>query len=179
MVCRLINICELIKANFLKIIAEFLCTCCLPPLEFLIEIGGNYMKIGIPKEIHHGEQRVATTPEVATQLIKIGYEVTVESQAGAAANFSDNSYKEAGCQIASSDDIWSKSQIILKVRAPERSETSKLYAGQTLISFIWPAQNPDLLKVPGAEPPLQKFAHPPSGSRIKDLGPWFGMSGHP
>lgn len=146
MVCRLINICELIKANFRKIIAEFLCTCCLPPLEFLIEIGENYMKIGIPKEIHHGEQRVATTPDVATQLIKIGYEVVIESQAGAAANFSDDSYKEAGCKIASSNDIWSKSQIILKVRAPESSETSKLHAGQTLISFIWPAQNPDLLK---------------------------------
>ena len=64
------------------------------------------MRIGVPKEIHAGEQRVATTPEVATQLIKLGYEVAVETQAGAAANYSDDSYKDVGCELVSSaDDI--------------------------------------------------------------------------
>lgn len=104
------------------------------------------MRIGVPREIHGGEQRVATTPDVATQLIKLGYDVAVELQVGAAANYSDNSYKAAGCEITTADNIWSKSQIILKVRAPENGETEKLSAGQTLISFLWPAQNPELVK---------------------------------
>jgi NAD(P) transhydrogenase subunit alpha len=104
------------------------------------------MRIGVPREIHGGEQRVATTPDVATQLIKLGYDVAVELQVGAAANYSDNSYKAAGCEITTADNIWSKSQIILKVRAPENGEAEKLSAGQTLISFLWPAQNPELVK---------------------------------
>ena len=104
------------------------------------------MKIGVPKEIHAGERRVATTPDVAAQLIKLGFEVAVESAAGATANYSDNSYKEAGCDIAAADDIWSQSDVILKVRAPEGDEVGKLSANQTLISFLWPGQNPELLK---------------------------------
>ncbi|MCH9694947.1 MAG: Re/Si-specific NAD(P)(+) transhydrogenase subunit alpha [Gammaproteobacteria bacterium] len=104
------------------------------------------MRIGVPKEIHAGEQRVATTPDVAAQLIKLGYEVAVESQAGAAANYSDDAYKEAGCELTTSaDKIWSDSDIVLKVRGPEEGETQKLRAEQTLISFLWPAQNPELL----------------------------------
>ncbi len=105
------------------------------------------MRIGVPREIHAGEQRVATTPDVAAQLIKLGFDVAVEANAGAAANYSDGSYAEAGCEvIAAADDIWSNSDVVLKVRAPEGGETDKLRSGQTLISFLWPAQNPDLLK---------------------------------
>jgi NAD(P) transhydrogenase subunit alpha len=105
------------------------------------------MKIGVPREIHAGERRVATTPDVAAQLIKLGFDVAVETKAGAAANYSDDSYREAGCAIqAAADDIWSQSDLILKVRAPEAYETGKLRAEQTLISFLWPGQNPELLK---------------------------------
>jgi NAD(P) transhydrogenase subunit alpha len=105
------------------------------------------MKIGVPKEIHTGEQRVATTPDVAKELFKLGFDVAVESGAGAAANFSDDAYVAAGCKIvASADDLWQQSDLILKVRAPEGNEASKLRSSQTLISFLWPAQNPDLLK---------------------------------
>ncbi len=105
------------------------------------------MRIGVPKEIHAGEQRVATTPDVAAQLIKLGFDVAVEAGAGAAANYSDDSYKEAGCDlIASAGDIWSKSDVILKVRAPEGDEVGKLAAEQTLISFLSPGQNPELLQ---------------------------------
>jgi len=57
------------------------------------------MKIGVPREIHAGEQRVATTPEVASQLIKMGFSVAVENDAGAAASFSNDAYKEAGCEL--------------------------------------------------------------------------------
>ncbi|NQV85719.1 MAG: Re/Si-specific NAD(P)(+) transhydrogenase subunit alpha [Woeseiaceae bacterium] len=105
------------------------------------------MKIGVPKEIHTGEQRVATTPDVAKELFKLGFDVAVESGAGAAANYSDDAYEGAGCKIvAAAGDIWKQSDLILKVRAPEGDEAGKLRADQTLISFIWPAQNPDLLK---------------------------------
>jgi NAD(P) transhydrogenase subunit alpha len=83
---------------------------------------------------------------VASQLIKIGFDVAVESNAGAAANYSDASYEAAGCSVATVDEIWNDSDIILKVRGPDDEETARLKAGQTLISFLWPAQNPELLK---------------------------------
>jgi NAD(P) transhydrogenase subunit alpha len=105
------------------------------------------MKIGVPKEIFAGERRVATTPEVAGQLQKLGFSVLVESGAGAESSFSDDAYRAAGCEIVTStDDLWSQADIIFKVRGPEKEEAARLKAGKTLISFLWPAQNPDLLK---------------------------------
>ncbi|MBT8047194.1 MAG: Re/Si-specific NAD(P)(+) transhydrogenase subunit alpha [Xanthomonadales bacterium] len=105
------------------------------------------MRIGVPREIYAGEKRVATTPDVAAQLIKMGFDVSVESNAGAAANFSDSAYEDAGCSVAATaDDIWTHSDIILKVRGPEEAEANRLKAGQTLISFLWPAQNSELLQ---------------------------------
>jgi NAD(P) transhydrogenase subunit alpha len=83
---------------------------------------------------------------VASQLIKLGFDVAVESNAGAAANYSDAAYEAAGCSVASVDEIWSDSDIILKVRGPDDEETARLKSGQTLISFLWPAQNPERLK---------------------------------
>ena len=105
------------------------------------------MKIGIPKEVHAGEKRVATTPEVAKQLIKLGFEVAIEAGAGSLANFSDASFVEAGVTVVkNTKDLWSGSDIILKVRGPEPSEVKLLKQGQIYISFLWPAQNPELLK---------------------------------
>ena len=111
------------------------------------------MKIGVPREVHAGERRVATTPEAATQLQKLGFSVAVESGAGQAAKFSDDAYREAGVEIISdARELWSSCDIILKVRAPERhpdlglDEVELLRTGQTLISFIWPAQNEDLMQ---------------------------------
>jgi NAD(P) transhydrogenase subunit alpha len=105
------------------------------------------MRIGVPKEIHDGERRVATTPDVAIQLIKLGYDVAIERGAGESASYSDAAYEAAGCEIVSSArDIWKSSDIILKVRGPEGKEPGKLKANQTLISFLWPAQNPKLLQ---------------------------------
>ena len=105
------------------------------------------MKIGVPRETHPGERRVATTPDVAKDLIKLGFEVAVESGAGARANYSDDAYRSVGCEVVdSADALWSGSDIVLKVRGPEDSETSRLQSDKTLISFVWPGQNPELLE---------------------------------
>jgi len=105
------------------------------------------MKIGVPRETHPGERRVATTPDVVVQLQKLGFDVIVEKGAGAAASFSDEAYAEAGCEIAASaDDIWSGADIILQVRPPEGDRAGGLKESQTLISFLYPGQNPELLE---------------------------------
>jgi NAD(P) transhydrogenase subunit alpha len=105
------------------------------------------MQIGIPTEIYADEKRVATTPEVAGWLQKLGYTVAIEAGAGEKARFSDQSYSDAGVEVISdAKQLWASSDIILKVRAPEPSEIEHLSAGKTLISFIWPAQNESLLK---------------------------------
>ena len=111
------------------------------------------MKIGIPKEIYPGEKRVATTPEVAKQLIKLGFDVAIESGAGVNANLSDEMYSSVGVSVLkSAKEIWSSSDIILKVRGPESGagfksgEIDQLKENQVLISFLWPGQNSDLLK---------------------------------
>lgn len=111
------------------------------------------MKIGIPKEVHDGEKRVATTPEAAEKIIKLGFDVVVESGAGDAANISDQAYRQVGVSILdSAQAVWEQSDIILKVRAPEFhpqlnvSEVDLSHPGQYLISFIWPAQNEALMQ---------------------------------
>jgi NAD(P) transhydrogenase subunit alpha len=110
------------------------------------------MRIGVPKEVHAGEKRVATVPEVAEKLIKLGFAVRVENGAGEGANFSDEAYQAVGCQIADRAGVWSQADIILKVRAPEAhpehggDEVDNLREGATLVSFIWPAQNPELME---------------------------------
>ena len=105
------------------------------------------MKIGVPGETYAGEKRVATTPEAVRWLQKSGYEVLVESGAGVAANFSDDAYREAGAEvIGGGEALYAKSDILLKVRAPDDRQIDLLHAGQTLISFIWPAQNEDLMR---------------------------------
>ncbi len=111
------------------------------------------MKIGVPKEVHAGEQRVALTPETAGRIQKLGFDISVESGAGTSAQFSDAAYREAGVEVV--DDtrkLWADADVILKVLEPEThpdlgvDETELLRDGGTLISFIWPAQNPDLLE---------------------------------
>lgn len=105
------------------------------------------MKIGIPKEIHDGEKRVALTPDSATHLIKLGFTLSIESGAGLGADISDDAYKTAGVEIVkTAKTLWKNADIILKVRAPEGNEVELLTSGKTLISFIWAGQNPQLLE---------------------------------
>lgn len=111
------------------------------------------MLVGIPKEVRANERRVATTPEVVNQLNKLGFEVAVESGAGISANYTDDAYREAGANVlADTREIWSLADIILKVRAPQAhprlgvNELELLKEGQTFVSFMAPAQNPELLQ---------------------------------
>jgi len=103
--------------------------------------------IGVPTETAAGEKRVATVPEVVDKLIKLGFRVAVQSGAGEAANFSDEAYRAAGADIVpDAAQLWTRSDIVFKVRAPSAEEVGLARAGQAIVSFIWPAQNPDLMR---------------------------------
>jgi H+-translocating NAD(P) transhydrogenase subunit alpha len=102
--------------------------------------------IGIPKEIFPGEKRVAISPEVVQKLVGLGFSVLVETKAGDGADTYDDALTAAGAKIAASAaDVWSGADIIFKVRAPTEAEVAQMKEGQSLISFIWPAQNPALM----------------------------------
>ena len=109
------------------------------------------MKIGVVKEAWPGECRVAASPKNVQRLIKQGFEVQVESGAGIAASFTDQAYQDAGASICDTRAAWGQSDVVIKVREPmERTdldlhEADLLSEGGTLISFIWPGQNKDLV----------------------------------
>jgi len=103
--------------------------------------------IGVPKEAFPGERRVATVPEVVPKLLKLGFGVIVQAGAGEGAGLSDEAYAAAGATVVpDAASVWSRADIVFKVRAPMPDEVASVREGQTLVSFIWPAQNPDLLK---------------------------------
>jgi NAD(P) transhydrogenase subunit alpha len=109
------------------------------------------MKIGIPKEIHPGERRVAITPETVGRLLKLGFEVAIEAGAGAGASFDDAAYVAAGVSIVpDAATLWSVSDVVLKVQPPEKRangahEADLLRPFGTLVSFLWPAKNKELI----------------------------------
>ncbi|MEQ1580270.1 MAG: Re/Si-specific NAD(P)(+) transhydrogenase subunit alpha [Steroidobacteraceae bacterium] len=103
--------------------------------------------IGIPKELYPGEKRVATVPDVVEKLCKLGFSVVVEAGAGEGATIGDAAYQAAGATIApDAASVWAQADIVFKVRAPNAEEVAHLREGQTLVSFIWAGQNPELLK---------------------------------
>jgi len=103
--------------------------------------------IGVPKETAAGEKRVATVPEVVEKLVKLGFKVNIESGAGEAANFSDDAYRAAGAEVVSdAAKLWAASDVVFKVRGPSAEEVGLMRERGALVSFIWPAQNPELLK---------------------------------
>ncbi|WP_016598286.1 Re/Si-specific NAD(P)(+) transhydrogenase subunit alpha, partial [Yersinia pestis] len=103
------------------------------------------MRIGVPRERLANEARVAATPKTVEQLLKLGFTVAIESGAGHLASFDDAAYQEAGAIITDTTDVW-QSDLILKVNAPFEDEIALMREGSTLVSFIWPAQNPELLQ---------------------------------
>ncbi|MCS5946555.1 hypothetical protein LNP25_22630 [Klebsiella variicola subsp. variicola] len=78
-------------------------------------------------------------------MLKLGFSVAVESGAGKLASFDDAAFTQAGAEIVTGNEVW-QSDIILKVNAPNDDEIAPLNPGTTLISFIWPAQNPQLME---------------------------------
>ena len=108
--------------------------------------------IGIPKEIHPGEKRVAATPQTVLKLKNLGFDVVVESHAGHGINTIDSEYREAGATVIDGTrELWAASDVIMKVRPPEENkelgvhEADLLNEGATLVGFIWPAQNKERL----------------------------------
>ncbi|CZF81073.1 Re/Si-specific NAD(P)(+) transhydrogenase subunit alpha [Grimontia marina] len=109
------------------------------------------MQIGVPKEILAHETRVAATPKTVEQLLKMGFEVVVEKDAGQLASFDNAAFEQAGAKVVDADIVW-QSDIIFKVNAPHKDEAAGIdeidliKEGATLVSFIWPAQNEALMQ---------------------------------
>jgi NAD(P) transhydrogenase subunit alpha len=104
------------------------------------------VKIGAPREIFKGESRVAMTPDSAAQLQKLGHACFVEAGAGTAAGFSDAAFQAAGVTVLPDARALAETvDILVKVRPPEPAELGLMHAGETLISFFYPAQNEALL----------------------------------
>jgi len=137
-------------------------------------------RIGVPKEIFPLEKRVATVPDVVTKLIKLGFAVVVEQGAGDLADLSDEAYVLAGATIApSAAALWSGSDIVFKVRAPTVDEVALMHEGQTLIGFLWPAQNPELMQQLAAKKitALSIDALPRTLSRAQKMDALTSMAG--
>jgi NAD(P) transhydrogenase subunit alpha len=110
------------------------------------------MTIGVPREVHAGERRVAATPESVRELIKLGYAVSVESGAGERAAYPDHAYREAGASLVDAATLWASVDIVIKVRPPQAQpalgveEAALMKKNASLISFVWPAQQKPLLE---------------------------------
>jgi H+-translocating NAD(P) transhydrogenase subunit alpha len=109
-------------------------------------------RIGIPKEIQPDERRVAATPQTVLKLVKLGFEVAVESNAGLESDYRNGGYREAGAEIIEdAKELWASSDLILKVRPPELNEEKGVHEvdlmreGGTLVGFMWAGQNKELL----------------------------------
>ncbi len=102
------------------------------------------MIVGIAKEVSPGERRVAATPDSVTKLKSLGFDVVLEHQAGLAAGFADDAYRSVGAQVGSQADVWA-ANVVIKVRPPAADEVDRMQAGQTLISYLYPAQHSALV----------------------------------
>jgi NAD(P) transhydrogenase subunit alpha len=111
------------------------------------------MNVAVPRECRAGERRVAATPDNVVRLLKLGFEVAVESHAGALASFGDEDYRAAGATVV--DDtraLWAGADIVLKVQPPDLHpvlgvhEADLLREEATLICFLWPGKNPALIE---------------------------------
>jgi NAD(P) transhydrogenase subunit alpha len=110
---------------------------------------GAFMRVSIPREFLPGERRVAATPESVKKLISMGFEVCVERSAGDGASLPDRLYEAVGATLV--DDPWSGADVVLKVRPPSelpdgRHEADLVPEGATLIAFLWPARNTELVE---------------------------------
>jgi NAD(P) transhydrogenase subunit alpha len=100
------------------------------------------MRIGVPRETKPGESRVAATPKTVERLLKLGYEVGVEKDAGAAASFPDTAFQTAGAEIVGAE-VWD-ADIVLKINPPSADEVARMHRGQVLVALLAPALDADL-----------------------------------
>ncbi len=106
------------------------------------------MIIAIPKESIADEKRVAIAPENVAAFLNLGYELRIESGAGAAADMPDELYQKQGAEIVDDKEtLWLAGDLILKVNPPTMEEAKLARAGVTLICFVYPARNEELIKV--------------------------------
>lgn len=103
------------------------------------------LTVGVPKEIFPNEKRVAISPTAVVNLVKKGFTVNIEKDAGVEAKFTNAELEKAGAKILPKNDVF-QSDIVLKVRAPEVSELPMFKDNATLISFLYPKQNPELVE---------------------------------
>ena len=111
------------------------------------------MKLAVPRECRPGERRVAATPENVSRLIKMGFAVAVEHDAGAAASFGDDDYLAAGAEIITGPrEIWQAGDIVLKVQPPAMHPVLNVHEADlirergTLISFLYPGKNKEIVE---------------------------------
>ena len=104
------------------------------------------MKIGVLKEDKPNEKRVALTPSTVSKIKKLGYDISIESNAGLSSNFFNKAYEDAGAEISSTEEIF-KCDIILKINKPSAEEIEQLSSNQSLISFFSPATNSESLQM--------------------------------
>jgi NAD(P) transhydrogenase subunit alpha len=100
------------------------------------------MKVGVAKETAPGERRVALVPEALGKLTAAGLEVLVEAGAGAGAALPDQAYADAGATVVSTDDLYNRSDVILRVQKPTESEIKVMRAGQTVLGLLQPLIDP-------------------------------------
>lgn len=116
------------------------------------EIPPALATIGVPKECYPLEKRVAITPRTLKRFRKLGYTVIVETGAGKPAGFSDVAYEAQGAKIVDALTVWRKADVILKVRKPEFNsvlnchESEMLGNTKIMVSYVYPAQNEDILQ---------------------------------
>lgn len=134
------------------------------------------MRIGIPKESLQAETRVAATPATVEQLQKLGFDIMIEHSAGQLASFDDQAYINAGAQTGTRQEVW-QSDLVYKVNAPTDEEIALLREGSTLVSFIWPAQNPELVqKLAGKQINVLAMDMVPRISRAQSLDALSSMA---
>jgi alanine dehydrogenase len=94
------------------------------------------VKVGVAKEIKTDEYRVALTPAGARELVQRGHDVVVETGAGEGSAFADAAYEAAGARIAAVEDVWSESELLLKVKEPIEAEYGRLREGLVLFTYL-------------------------------------------
>jgi alanine dehydrogenase len=104
------------------------------------------MRIGVPKEVKREEHRVGLTPAAASELLRAGHGVLIESGAGVDAGFSNADFESAGAQIvATAEELYAQAELIVKVKEPQPAELRQLRADHVLFSYLHLAADPELV----------------------------------